>query len=120
MTIRDTYVTKIFASSIAAAGTAYSNPIDLGARAIGGNFAMQIYVTGAGASVTAKYQLRNDAAASWVTPAGAADICTNYPGASGQSYEIFTFSPEAARFMRIQMTETQSASVAVTAWLAMN
>lgn len=121
MSVRDTYVIKIFdAEAIDASGTEYSDVIDLGAKAVGGNFALQIYVTGAGASVTARYQLRNAADATFVTPTGASDICTNYPGVAAQDYEIFSFNPDAARFMRIGMTETQAAAVAVTAWLAIN
>lgn len=121
MTYRDTYVEKVFNTiALSGSGTEYSSTIDLGAKAIGGNFALQIYVTGSSASVTATYQLRNDPASSWVTPTGASDICTNYPGAAAQDYEIFSFSPEAARYLRIAVSETQGNDASVTAWFSLN
>jgi len=117
--IRDTYVKKVFDTiALSASGTSYSDVIDLGAKAVGGNFAFQLYVSGTDASVTLRYQLRNDPAATFVTPTGASDICTNYPGANAQDYEIFSFSPSAARYMRFAVTETQAADVSVTGWFS--
>jgi len=118
MTINDIYVVKVFTSEvIAASGTAYSDVIDLGAKAWNGDFSLQIYCTGAGASVDAKCYQSNDNV-NFVVPNGVSNICSGYPGVADEDYEIYTASPAPTRFLKIGVTEVTGAEATITAWLS--
>lgn len=119
MTVNDIYVRKTHAlQTIDASGTIDSAIIDIGAMAYSGSFALQIYVTSTGVSVNAQCLQSNDKV-NFVIPNGVANICSNYPGVTGEDYEIFGFSPVGARFMKIRITETQGTAGSVEANLAM-
>ena len=118
MTINDIWVVKVFDGKTVSAGESEdSDVIDLGAKAWNGNFALQIYCTGAGASVDAKILQSNDKV-HFVIPNGVSAICSGYPGAADEDYEIYTASPSPARFLKIRATEVTGAAATLTAWLS--
>ena len=119
MTINDIVVRKIFdEQTVAASSTADSEVFDLGSFTYNRSYALQIYVTGTGASVTATYMQSNDKT-NFIVPSGGSAICTDYPDTTDADYAIYSFTPVVARFMKIRLTETAAAEATVTAWLSM-
>ena len=119
MTVNDVVVKKIFNSqTVAASGTADSSIYDIGAESWNRTYSMQIYVTGASASITASC-LQSNNKSNFIGASGVSAICSNYPGAADSDYAIYSFSPVTARFMKIRLTETNGAEATVTAWMAM-
>jgi len=100
--------------SIAASGTAVSEPIDIGKAN-----ALALHVTaitgGVGLDVTFTYSLSNSKEGTYVTPSSPATIGANIAAA-----DVLDFAPEAARFIKITATNNDVADAAVvTAQLAM-
>lgn len=119
MTVNDIVVKKIFdEQTVAASSTADSATYDLGGNTWNRTYALQIYCSGAGASVTATCMQSNDGV-NYIVPSGVSAICSDYPGAADSDYAIYSFTPVTARFMKIRLTETQDAEATVTAWLSM-
>lgn len=116
-----TSVVKIFnAVVIPAGGTAtMAVPIDLSLS--GGNFSLQLAVTGDG-TLKAEKQLSNNDGADFLEPEGAAEIITNVtktsgPGTNGKVIKGFTVDPAGS--LQILLTETGGAQpVTVSGWLA--
>jgi len=123
MGVKDIYVTKVFISeAVVASGNSTSSAIDLGNQATDGYFSLQVTLTGDG---TAKFEyLLSNNGADYLEPSTAVDIATGHvktsgPGSDGK--DIYWFEPEQARWMKIKVTETGTASaITVSAWLAVS
>ena len=106
------------AEAIVASASATSSEIDLASIKPSGYFSLQVTVTGDG---TAKltYSISNDGT-TYVTPTGAPDIKTAHVKTTGTSgTDIYSFSIEPARYLKIIVTETGGANaIAVTATIA--
>lgn len=113
--------TVFSAVTIAASGTSTSTAIDLNGVARNGNFSLQVVLTGSG---TAKfeYSYSNDGT-NYIIPASpTGEITTGHtvtsgPGTDGKN--IYPFSPQFGRYMKVKATETGAAnSVTITCTLA--
>ena len=111
---------RLFASSaIAKAGTLTSGKVIIKNYAINGNFALALNIIGAG-QIDVKYQLSPDDSATYVTPAAASDIASNFTVASGTSgFDIIGFTPEVAPFLKIAITEDNVGTAVIDGWLLM-
>jgi len=98
--------------TITASGSDTSGPFDLKRRA--GYFSLQIEISGTG-TAKIEYLLSNNGT-DYIEPATATDIATGVTAANDN--EIYSFSPELARYLKIKVTETGGAnSVTVTTTL---
>lgn len=114
------------AVTVAASGSSTSTAIDFGAIKRtwqpDGYFSIQVTLTGSG---TAKFEylISNDGV-NFIEPTSASDIATGFTATSGPSSDgkdLFEFSPEPCRYMKIKVTETgTSNSVVVTVTLMFN
>jgi len=106
------------AETITASGTATSTATDLSNMA--GFFTIQVAVSGSG-TCKIEYLLSNDGT-NYLEPTSASDIATGVTATSGPGTDgknIYSFSPEMAKYIKIKITETGGANtVTVTAWLA--
>lgn len=106
-------MTLFNAQSIAASGTASSVAIDLNNFKPAGFFSIQVTLTGSGTGKF-EYELSNDGV-TYLTPSSAVDIVTAHTVGN----DIYSFSPELARYMKIKITETGGADpIVVTVVLA--
>jgi hypothetical protein len=107
--------------TIALSGSSTSSEINLSSYRPNGYFSIQVALTGDG---TAKFEylLSNDGT-NYLEPSSASDIGTGLtktggPGSDGK--EIYSFSPELAKHMKIKVTETGGAnSITVTVTLSL-
>ena len=115
-------VNALTSESIDASGNASSTAIDLKRYKIDGYFSVQVTIAGSG-TAKVEYLISNDGT-NYIEPTSASDItsgmtATSGPGSDGK--DIFSFSPEPARFMKIKVTETgTSNSITATVVLMMN
>lgn len=92
-----------------------STAIDLREYSPDGHFALYVTSTGSG-SVNITYSLSPDGVETYVTPASATVIKTGHTVGS----EIYSFSPEMMRFMKIVFTEDGTNTAVLTAWIAIH
>lgn len=114
------------AVTVAASGTNTSTAVDFGAIdrkwQPDGYFSIQVVLTGDG---TAKFEylISNDGT-NFIEPSSASDIATGHTKTSGpgsDGIDIYEFSPEPCRYMKIRVTETgTSNSVVATVTLMFN
>ena len=116
-----TSIIKIFdAAVITAGGTALSDPIDISLS--GGNFSLQLEVTGDGTIKAEKKLSNNDV--DYLIPKGEEDTplltgVTKTSGPGGDGKLIVGFSSDVANQIKFLLTETGGAdTVTVTGWLA--
>ena len=106
------------AETLEAAGTATSTATDL--SNMEGYFTIQVAVSGSG-TIKIEYLLSNDGT-NYLEPTSASDIATGVTatsGPGGNGKNIYSFSPEMAKYVKIKITETGATdTVTVTAWLA--
>lgn len=104
--VRETTVFQIFdGETVTAGSTATSDAIDISGAV--GYFSIQVAVTGSG-TASFEYLLSLDGA-DFFEPSSASDIATGVtvtsgPGSDGK--EIYSFSPELAKYLKIKITET--------------
>jgi len=105
------------AQAILAGASATSAAIDLSAYKPSGFFSIQVAVSGDG-TCKIEYLLSNDGT-NYLEPTSASDIAsgllkTSGPGTDGK--DIFSFTPEVAKHMKIKASETAGANaIAITA-----
>lgn len=115
------------AVTVAAGGVLRSVPIEIAKWGLDGFFSLHVTVFSGSGTAQIEYELSNDdntdGAAVWVTPSSASDIVTAHTDASGpgsDGNDLYSFSPETARYMRIKVTETGGAqTITITAVLAL-
>jgi len=119
----DVVVTKVFtAETIAAGGSALSGVIDLGSVSQIGEAGLQVEVTGTG---TAMFEaLTSNHLADFIRPSTIPAIKTGFVATSGpdsDGKDAFTVPMIVHRYLKIQASETASATaIVVTAYLATN
>ncbi len=113
--------TLIFDSeTIALSATATSAVIDMGSTKPGGFFSIHVKDLTDDGTMQLTYELSADNV-TYVTPSSASDIVTAHtkttgPGSDGE--DLYSFTPELARYMRIIATETGGANaIVVTAFI---
>jgi hypothetical protein len=108
------------AEAIAASGDATSGVVDMNQNQPAGYFSIYIELTGTGTAQVV-YELSNDGV-NYLTPVSASDIVAAHTAASGagaNGKDLYSFTPELARYIRIKITETGGANpIVVTAVLA--
>ena len=113
-------ITVFNAETIAAGGTSSSAAIDLDNLNAAGFFSLQVTLTGLG-TAKIEYLLSNDGT-NYLEPSSAADIVlahTVASGPAGDGKDIYSFSSEIAKNLKIKITETGAANtITVTATLA--
>ena len=108
------------AQTIAASGNAESEALDLLSYSQEKRFSLQVALSGDGTGKFT-YELSNDGE-TYLTPTGASDIKTSFtktggPGSDGK--DLFAFTPELGRFLKIKAAETGTTdTITVTATLA--
>ena len=116
ITIKQTHAS----TAISASESSTSAAVDLGAIKPNGYFSLQVTLSGSGTG-KGEYLLSNDGI-TYLEPSSASDIFTGLtatggPGSDGA--DIYSFSPEIARYLKIKITETGgSSSITVTTTLA--
>lgn len=117
-----TTVTTHSAVTIDASGSSSSDAIDLQRRGIDGYFSVQVNISGSG-TAKVEYLLSNDGV-TYIEPTSASDITSGFTATSGPGSDgngFFSFQPEPARYMKIKVTETGTASsIVATVTLMMN
>lgn len=104
----------------ASANDTSDKKVDLAGLKPNGYFSIQLTLTGDG-TAKIEYLLSNDDI-TYLEPSSATDIVTGFtktsgPGSDGN--DIFTFSPEMTRYLKLKATETGGANgIVVTAVLA--
>ena len=107
------------AVTVAASGSYTSHTINLEDYKAKGFFSLYIALTGDGTGKF-EYELSADGS-TFLTPSSATDIVTAHlktsgPGSDGK--DLYSFSPEVAKDMKIKVTETgTSNSITITAYL---
>ena len=109
----------ISAETISASANTSSEAIDLTRRAANGIFSIQVLIEGDG---TAKFEyLLSIDGVNFLEPSSASDIATGLVddgGPGGDGRNIYSFSPEPARWLKIKVTETgTSNTITATVWL---
>lgn len=109
------------AETVAASGNSSSAAINLNDFKPNGYFSLQITLTGSGTGKF-EYELSNDGV-NYLTPSSAADIITAHDvttGPASDGKDLYSFSPELAKYMKIKVTETSTTdAIVVTAILAL-
>jgi len=91
-----------------------SKAIDLNHLAANGYFSVQVILTATGApAIDVEYMLSHDGSTFYTS---SSKIATGM--AKADSGKIFSFEPELARWLKIKVTETNSADGTVTVYLA--
>jgi len=105
---------KLFTSApMTTSGVLTSIAIDLNAYSPDGHFSLYVVSTGSG-SIDITYTLSpDDNFAAYATPSSAVNIATAHTVGT----DIYSFSPEMMRFMKIVFTEDGTNTAVVTAWL---
>jgi len=108
-------ITIFSAEAIAGSGNSLSEPIPMDAYKPNGFMGLQVTSAGASSVVKLEYLVSNDGT-TYVEPDGAVDIVTAL--SPGNAY--YSFSPPAAKYMKIKATETAGNNVtSLTAILAL-
>lgn len=103
--------------SVTASGTHTSDAWRIRDFAIQGKFSLGIKVAGTG-RISVGYQISLDGT-TYITPSSASSICSNFTATSGTGgFDIITFSPPVAPYMKIQLTEHAAGTPTVNSWLS--
>jgi hypothetical protein len=115
------HVDHIFASKVLAASANDTRNIDLERLNAEGYFSTQIIVTAGTGVLKCEYLLSNDGT-NFVEPTGATDVFSSFSATSGpgsDGIDIYTFTPDLAKWIQIKMTETAGlASVTFDLYIA--
>lgn len=115
-------INALTTKAITASSNSSSDSYDLKRYRIDGYFSVQVTIAGSG-TAKVEYLLSNDGT-NFVEPSSASDItsgmtATSGPGSDG--IDLFSFSPEPARYLKIKVTETGGANpITATVVLMMN